>query len=401
MSKTSEGSRQTTHYAPNGKIQKTVEVKPDGTKMTTRVQYGRNGNERATETIKVNARGREIGKTVVVKQTTIIARRTVLKDLVLVKNYDRSPFGFAYHPFYGASLPVLASWYDPYWYTPSGAFVAHPFHYSWGWQASDWYQYQPHYFAAYDVYPTPSYWLTDWMIAGYVADRFAASASVAHSREEARLAREDAARARALAAQATEEAEIAEARGAQRDAEARAALAEARAAKAESQELAGGSLAPNPNATPIDNATKEALRTQIEQTVAENKRIADETAKGQTPVIPDLSQALADPKHIYPVSQSINVIAAADQNPAGTLTEGDLLKLEPGQGSLLSHAGENTFVTMRVMTSKGEDGEVKAGSLISISLKELQDFDSEFRAKLDVGLAEADKNQEQFRSAAL
>jgi hypothetical protein len=399
--KKADGTQQTTHYAANGNVQKTVTLKNDGTKVTTHVQYGRNGKERATETVKVDVRGREIGKTVVVKQTTIIARKTILRDVTVVKNYDRSPFGFAYHPVYGASLPVLASWYDPYWYSSSGVYVSHPFHYSWGWQASDWYQYQPHYFAAYDVYPTPSYWLTDWMIAGYVADRFAASASAAHSREEARLAREDAARAGALAAQATEQAEIAEARGAQREAEARAALAEARAAKAESQELAGGSLSANSNATPIDNDTKEALRAQIEQTVADNKRIAEETAKGQTPVVPDLSEALADPKHIYPVSQSINVIAAADQNAAGTLTEGDLLKLEPGQASLLNHAGENTFVTMRVMTSNGEDGEVKAGTLISISLKALQDFDSEFRAKLDVGLAEADKNQDQFRSAAL
>ncbi|HXU78643.1 MAG TPA: hypothetical protein VN794_18850, partial [Methylomirabilota bacterium] len=87
--------------------------------------------------------------------------------------------------------------------------------------------------------------------------------------------------------------------------------------------------------------------------------------------------------------------------PAGTLTEGDLLRLEPGQEKTLKEADENTFVTMRVMTSKGEEGEVKAGTLVSIPLKTLQDFDSEFRAKLDLGLAEADKNKEQFKSAKL
>ena len=83
------------------------------------------------------------------------------------------------------------------------------------------------------------------------------------------------------------------------------------------------------------------------------------------------------------------------------MTEGDLLKLEPGQEDILKNANENTLVTMRVMTSKGEEGEAKAGMLVSISLKSLQDFDSEFRAKLDLGLAEADKNKDQFKKSTL
>ena len=97
----------------------------------------------------------------------------------------------------------------------------------------------------------------------------------------------------------------------------------------------------------------------------------------------------------------MSVVSAKDSSPSGTITEGDLLKLEPGQESLLKDAHENTLVTMRVITSKGEEGEVTAGTLISLPLKELQDFDSEFRAKLDLGLAEADKNQDQFKKGAL
>ena len=183
----------------------------------------------------------------------------------------------------------------------------------------------------------------------------------------------------------------------------RAAKAEARIAKAEAEEARAKTLAgqPSPNATPIDPQTKEALRTQIESAIAEKKAFAEESAKGKNPVVPDLSRALADPKHIYPVSSPINVISAADQNPAGTLTEGDLLRLEPGQENILKDADENTLVAMRVMTSKGEEGEAKAGTVVSISLKSLQDFDSEFRAKLDLGLAEADKNKGQFKSGAL
>jgi hypothetical protein len=239
----------------------------------------------------------------------------------------------------------------------------------------------------YQVYPAPSYWVTDWMIGSYMADRYDAMVSLEQAREEARLAREDAARAREAAERARDEAEIAEARAAAASAEACAVKAEARAAKAEAAQARGDQ--PNPNATPIDEPTKEALRTQIEQTVADYKQ----------GVKPDLAAALRDPKHIYPVAGSLSV-TSPDGTPAGTLTEGDLLRLEPGQEETLRDATETTIVNMRVITSKGEEDGVRAGTVVSVSLKSLQDFDSEFRAKLDVGLQEAEKNKDQFRVPA-
>ena len=400
----SDGTQQTIQYAPNGRVQKTVVVARDGARETTAIQYDRNGRERASETVKVDVRGREVSKTVVVKQTTVLVQNTtIVNNRTIVRNYDRARYGFVYRPVYVVRSPVFVSWYDPYWYTPSGVLIVHPFRYSWGWESHGWYRHHHHYWATYEVYPAPSYWMTDWLIAGYIADRYAAEASIAQAREEARIAREDAEHAREVAAQARAEAEIAEARAAQREAEARLAKAEARAAKAEAEEAKAKTLAdkPNPNATPIDPETKERLRAQVEQAVAEKKEFAEQTAQGRNPVAPDVSRALADPKHIYPVASSVSVISAADQSPAGVLTEGDLLRLEPGQDKILKDADENTFVTMRVMTSKGEEGEAKAGTLVSIPIKTLQDFDSEFRAKLDLGLAEADKNKEHFKTAAL
>jgi len=395
------GAKETIQYTPSGKVQKTSVVAKDGVRETTTVQYGRGGKEHASETIKVDARGREVSKTVVVKNTTVIVRNTtIVNNRTIVRNYDRAQFGFVYRPVYVVNSPVFVSWYDPYWYGPSGVWIPHPFHYSWGWDDSGWYRWHRHYWDCYEVYPTTAYGLTDWRMAGYVAGRYAAAASVEDAREEARLAREDARQAREVAERAHEDAEIAEARAAQREAEARLAKAEALTAKAEAEEARAKSRGnqSNPSATPIDPQTKEALRVQVEQAVAEKKEFAAQAAKGGNPVPHDISKALADPKHIYPVSSPINVIAAADQSPAGTLTEGDLLKLEPGQEAALKDASENTFVTMRVMTSKGDEGEAKAGTLVSVTLKNLQDFDSEFRAKLDLGLAEADKNKDQFKN---
>jgi hypothetical protein len=250
------------------------------------------------------------------------------------------------------------------------------------------------------VYPTPSYWVTDWLVAGYVADHFAVTLSVDQAREEARLAREEADRAREAAEaaqlQATQE-EIAAARQAQVLAAIKAGDAEKRIAIAERMEASASQ--PNPNATPIDADTKEALKNQVEQTVAEKKQMADQAANGQAVTV-DVTKALADPNHVYPVSKAVMVVNAKDDSPAGMVSEGDLLKLDPSQPTNFDGATDTTLIAMRVVTSKGEEGEVTAGSVVKLSLKDLQEFDSEFRAKLDAGLAEADKNKDQFKQGS-
>ncbi len=152
--------------------------------------------------------------------------------------------------------------------------------------------------------------------------------------------------------------------------------------------------------SPIDKETKETLKTQVEKTIAEKKVLVDQAAKGATPAPPDVTAALADPQHIYPVSKNLSVTRANDSKPAGTLTAGDLLKLEPGQEKMLKDATENTPIHMRVITSKGEADSVPAGTVVAVPLKELQEFDNEFKAKLDLGLIEAEKNKESFKKAA-
>jgi len=284
-------------------------------------------------------------------------------------------------------------WSDPYWFTPAGVVVVHPYHYAWGWDGGWYHAYGP-YFAPYPVYPAPAYWVTDWMVAGYLQDQYAASMSAEQARQEAAVAQAEADKARQTAALAQDQAEIAEAKAAQAEAELRAKNAEAKAAKLESFEAQAGK--PNPNATPIDTQTKDQLRTQVEQTIAEKKELATQT----NPTVPDVSKALGDAKHVYPVSKTISV-TTPDFQPAGSLSEGDLLRVEPGQEEQLKNPTAETLLKMRVITSKGEDSdEVKAGTVVSVSIKDLQDFDSEFRAKLDAGLEEAAKNQDAFKQGA-
>jgi len=394
-----DGTVHRTEYDLGNKVRREEVVKQDGTKAITTHEMGRDGNPRRQQTFNQDNRGREVSKTVIVQNTTIVKNTTIINNTV-ERRYTRGHYGYVYRPAYVSHPLVFVSWYDPYWYTPASVVIVHPFHYSWGWEDYGWYRsYHGYYWVTYDVYPAPSYWVTDWLVAGYVADRYDASISAAQAHEEARLAHIEAEQARQAAEKAKDQAEIAEAKAAQAQAELRAKNAEDGAARAEREEARAGK--PNSNATPIDEKTKESLRYQIEQTIAEKKEFAEQSAKGGDPILPDVTKALENPNHIYPVSKSLSVVSAKDSGPAGTITEGDLLKLEPGQENLLKDAHENTLVTMRVMTSKGEEGEVTAGTLISVALKDLQDFDSEFRAKLDLGLAEAEKNQSQFKKGDL
>jgi len=60
----------------------------------------------------------------------------------------------------------------------------------------------------------------------------------------------------------------------------------------------------------LTKKTKEALKDQVEKTIAEKKVFAEESAKGANPVLPDVSKSLADPKYILPVSKTISVTRA-------------------------------------------------------------------------------------------
>lgn len=391
-----DGSLQKKFYTPTGKVAREEIQRADGSREVTSHQLGRDGKVRAKETVQYNSQQKAVSKTV---EKTVTINKTINKTVV-VHHYDSCRYGYVYRPVCRPAIYV--SWYDPYWWGPTGVWIYRPYRYTWGWSSFGWYHcYHGHYWSTYEVYPAPSYWATDWVMASYLADRYDAQITADQARIEARRARDEAEEARRLAQEAKDQAEAAEARTAQLEAELRAKNAEAKAARLEKDETQRKSGQVNPNATPIDSSTKEALKDQIEKTVADKKAYADAVAKGDNPPLPDLAKALANPKHIFPVSKTISVVSAKDSNPAGTLTEGDLLKVEPGQDDAIKNATENTLLTARVMTSKGEDGEVRAGTLVLVSVRDLQDFENEFRAKLDQALEEADKNKDAFKEGAV
>ena len=342
--KTTDGTMRKTNYDQQGMLKKEELVYTDGSRRVTNHRTGRDGYYRSRETINYGVNRQAVSRTV--ERTVTI--NTIRNKAAVKCHYDRGRYGFVYRPIYLVRPRVFVTWCDPYWYNPVGHWIHRPFRYSWGWERHHWYhRYHGAYWTTYTVYPTPSYWMTDYVVAAYVADHHAANPSAAEPADQ-----------------------------------------ENRAGR-------------NPKATPIDDATKETLRKQIEQTIAEQKELAEQSEKIGKPILPDLSKALMDPNHIYPVSKAISVVAAKDNAPAGILSEGDLLKVEPGQEDILKGADENTEVLMRVMTSKGEENEVPAGTVIKVFVKDLQEFDSEFRAKLDEALVAAESNKDAFKGGLI
>ncbi|MEI7775680.1 MAG: hypothetical protein WCK17_13000 [Verrucomicrobiota bacterium] len=322
---------------PKGKPIRSEEISKDGSKKVVQNQITRKGEIRSTETIKYNSNGQQASKTVTVKRPLDLAKNSAYKGNSSIENhYDRGKYGFVYR--HGSQTNIYVKVFH------SSTVVVNDFHYGWHWNPA-WYAPEVFYFPVYPVYPTPTYWVTDWMVAGYLSDAYWTGPVPEAGR-------------------------------------------------------------PQPAMT-VDNETKEQLRAQVESTINENKaaekqQIAQKPEQADSDKEPKavddrLLKALSDPKHIYPVSNSLSVTIADDTAKGVTLTCGDLLKLEPGQGDF-SGASENDFVKMRVLAAKTAPGEAKAGDVISVPLTSIQDFDNEFRSRLDQGLAEAVANKELFRN---
>src|SRR6185436_13839951 len=81
----SDGTKSITQY-DLGRERRTEIVHKDGTKENTEVHYNRNGDVRARETIKVDAKGTPIAKTVEVKNNLAVNNTTVVKNTTVINN---------------------------------------------------------------------------------------------------------------------------------------------------------------------------------------------------------------------------------------------------------------------------------------------------------------------------
>jgi hypothetical protein len=125
----------------------------------------------------VNGRGSGyVQRTVMVSNRSYVQRTYVVRG-VLVTNVYRP---YAYRPGLVLNIYTPVRYYRPGLYMYAYNPWARPVYYSsWGWGGAAWFGFYGGYFAPAPYYPSPAYWLTDYMIAATLEqayeDRIAAS----------------------------------------------------------------------------------------------------------------------------------------------------------------------------------------------------------------------------------
>jgi hypothetical protein len=209
-----------------------------------------------------------------------------------------------------------------------------PIGFQFGWLGAPWYLGPNPYFAAYPVYPSAAFWLTDYLLGETLS--------------------------------------IAE----QRHAEALAAAADPQDAPiADDADDADTNQIHAETTTPITPELKSAIADEVREQLAYDNEAAQ--AGSAAPVERgDLPSILQKQTYVFVVSSDLNV-TTADQQQCG-LQAGDILQLNAPVTT------GTAIVPLRVASSKQMD--CPAGVQVSVSLQDLQDMHNNFRAQIETGL---------------
>jgi hypothetical protein len=88
--------------------------------------------------------------------------------------YERFYARYPYHGVYVAMYTPVVYYHPAFYVWVYNPWVA-PVPYAWGWTGAPWYGYYGVYYAPYPLYPSPSVWLTDYVISASLADSYQAS----------------------------------------------------------------------------------------------------------------------------------------------------------------------------------------------------------------------------------
>jgi hypothetical protein len=244
--------------------------------------------------------------------------------------YNRFYRGYGYRGMY---LNVYAPgfYFGPGFYGWAYNPWAMPITFGWEWGASPWYGYYGGYFAPYRVYPSASYWLTDYMISTDL--------------EAAYAARQDAG-------------EVA----------------------ASSPVSAGGTPTLSPE-------TKQMIADEVrDQLALENQEAQQNTSQQDAdPNSSGIGRMLSDGRpHVFVAGGSLDVV---DNSGAECLlSEGDALSLRTPP------APDATQVNLQVLASKGGQ-ECAKSSTVTVGLTDLQEMQNHMRETIDQGLQELQAKQ--------
>ena len=259
------------------------------------------------------------------------AHRTYYRD---GRAYDRFYGRYGYHGvfmeayapgFYFA--PAFYGWaYNPW---------AAPIAYGWGFGvATPWYGFYGGYFAPYPVYPSASFWLTDYIISQNLA----------------------------------------------------AAYADQQAAAAAQAQAAANAAPP----APLTPDVKAQIAAEVQRQIALENQEAQMTAQGNTPdpTSSGIARMLSDgAQHVFVAGANVDVVNAAGTECAGRC-QGDALQLPAGPPP----ASDATNANLVMLSSKG-GMECRKGDTVTVSYTDLQDMQNSMRETISAGMDNLQKNQ--------
>jgi hypothetical protein len=242
-----------------------------------------------------------------------------------------------YHPYYYHGV-YLHGYMPAYYYPPAYYGWAYnpwpaPVPYAWGWVGNPWCAYYGAYYAPYPVYPSPAYWIADYLIAASLAEAYAS-------------------------ANASAQGDSAQLRG----------MAPARLTYA-SYDPDTGTTSPT-----MTKEVKDAVSEEIKRELAASQKDQD-PASGTTA---SLSTLLADGQpHVFVVNTGLSVASAGKD--CG-LTEGDVLALDnpPAQDA--------TTADLHVLAGKQSD--CAKSDAVSVELADLQEMQNHLLSNIDKAMAE-------------
>ncbi len=209
----------------------------------------------------------------------------------------------------------------------------------WGWGGTPWYGYYGYYFAPYPVYPSPAFWLTDYIIAANLQAAYAAQA---------------AANANAQAA-----------------------------ANAYAQANSAPPPPPNQNAVTLTPEVKQAIADEVSAQLAAQQASAGNSAQGAAPTGDQLPQALDPKSRTFIVSNTLSQ----------TMADGTACSLS--SGDVVTRIGDTPDANQNVtvMVTSSQNGDCPTGTQTPMSVQDLQDMQNDFQQKISTGMQSLADNQ--------
>jgi len=244
--------------------------------------------------------------------------------------YDRFYHGYYYRGIY-VNVYAPGFYYGPgfygWAYNPWGMPIA----YGWGWGGAPWYGYYGNYFAPYPMYPSASFWLTDYMISSDLQASYAA--------------------------------------------------------RQEGGEVAGD---PPPAGGPpaLTPDVKQMISDEVRAQLALENQEAAQNAQQQDvdPNSSGVARLLSDGRpHVFVAGGSLDLVDASSGQECA-ISDGDALQLATPP------AGDATAANLVVLSSKGGQ-ECAKSATVTVQLSDLQEMQNHMRETIDQGLQELQAKQ--------